>query len=60
MTKKHFQLVADALNSLKKQGDNIQSGKDATAYLEGYFISAFKQENPNFNAELFSKAVNKK
>ena len=56
MTKKHFQLVAEALKSLREQGDHISNGRDASNYLIGYFGNAFKHENTNFDRERFEKA----
>jgi hypothetical protein len=56
MTKKHFQLVAEALNSLGQQGTNIQSADDAKSYLVGYFCGAFISENPKFDKNKFEKA----
>ena len=57
MTKKHFQLVADALKALRQQQGNIQTGSEAADFLVGYFSSAFSSENPKFDKEKFLKAT---
>ena len=55
MTKKTFQLVADALNALAQQ-QHIDTPKEARAFLAGYFSNAFMNENSKFNKEKFLKA----
>ena len=55
MTKKTFQLVADALKALAEQ-QTIDTPKEARAFLAGWFSSAFKEENPKFSPEKFLKA----
>ena len=55
MTKKTFQLVADALKALAEQ-QTIDTPREARAFLTGYFSNAFINENPKFNKDKFLKA----
>ncbi len=56
MTKKHFELIAEALKSLREQGQ-IRNGNDAASYLVGYLSVSFQMENKNFDKERFAKAT---
>jgi hypothetical protein len=56
MTKKHFELIAEALKSLRNE-KCITNGNDAASYLVGYLSISFKKDNPNFDKERFAKAT---
>lgn len=55
MTRKHFELIANALKALGEQ-KYIDNAKDARAFLIGYFCMSFELENSKFDRAKFMKA----
>jgi hypothetical protein len=55
-TKKHFEMIAKALYNAGSN-ETLTSKHDVIIWLIGYFGEEFKQSNPKFDKQKFSRAA---